>query len=278
MRVVTLNLWGDHVPLAARLDAAAAGLAALAPDVVLLQEVRQGDGLPNTAHALAERLGGWAVAYACATAAPAGTWGPASGAGEEGLAIMARHPLDDVRHVELPEARAAERRMLLSARVTIAGSVAAVHTTHLHWRLGDGVARERQVVALDAAARAYGGEVRIVGGDFNAGPDTDELRFLTGQHTLDGQRAVWQDAFATVRPGEPGFTWARRNPQTAELAHHALDRRIDFILVSPERRGGVGRVEDARVVLDEPGATGVHASDHFGVVADVALTPATGGA
>ena len=136
------------------------------------------------------------------------------------------------------------------------------------------MARERQVVAVDAAARALGDAVHILGGDFNAAVDCDEIRFLLGRHTLEGRRAVWQDAFARVHPGEPGHTWTRANPATAELAHLELGRRIDLLLVSPERRDGRGRVLDARVVLDGPDEDGVWPSDHLGVCADVRVAPA----
>ena len=58
MRFVTLNLWGARAPLDRRLELAAAGLAAIAPDVVLLQEVRVAADIPNTAERLAGLLGG----------------------------------------------------------------------------------------------------------------------------------------------------------------------------------------------------------------------------
>ena len=274
-RVVTINLWGDHVPLAARLDAAAAALAALAPDVVLAQEIRRGDGLPLTADTLAARLGpGWHAHFGVATEGPAGTWGPGSGAGAEGLAILARHPVHDVKTVELPEARPLDRRVLHSATVDVGGTPLHVHTTHLHWRLTDGVAREKQVAAVDAVARAYAAGSKaphVIGGDFNAAPETDEIRFMVGWHTLEGRRAVWQDAFARMHPGVPGWTWASRNPATDGFGHLARDRRIDFLFVSPEQRSGAGKILAARVVLDAPDARGVWPSDHFGVLADVTI-------
>src|SRR5262249_12046670 len=80
------------------------------------------------------------------------------------------------------------------------------HTTHLHWRLGDGLAREKQVVAADRAARERGGDVHvhILGGDFNAAPDCDEIRFLAGRTTLAGVRTYWQGASARARRACPG--------------------------------------------------------------------------
>jgi endonuclease/exonuclease/phosphatase family metal-dependent hydrolase len=264
LRVVTLNLWGDRAPLAARHALAAAGLAALAPDVVLVQEARRGDGLACTATALAGRLAArtaapWRAEFRCATAGPPGTWGPGSGAGEEGLAVLSPHAVEDVRDVELPEARDTERRILLSARV--AGWW--VHTTHLHWRRRDGAARRAQVDAVERAVRGLGPGPHVVAGDFNAAPDTEEIRAFVA--------AGWRDAWVVARGAEPGLTWAARNPNTAQLAHVApLDRRIDLVFVSPDVR-----VERAEVVLDEPDAAGLWPSDHFGVLVDLALATLT---
>lgn len=278
-RFVTLNMWGDRAPLDARIAAAAAALKPLAPDVVFLQEVREGDGLPNTAVDLATKLGGrFRVTYAPATTGPAGTWGPGSGAGAEGLAILTSHPMSGTTNRELPDSKPTERRILLSARVDVWGTPVWCHTTHLHWRLSDGVARERQVAAIDETTRDLGGagtDLHVLAGDFNAAPDCDEIRFLRGRHTLAGRRTVWQDAYATVHgqaaDGERGVTWARRNPMTDGLAWLDRDRRIDYIFVSPERARSHGRVLDARVALDQPDAAGVWPSDHFAVLADVEL-------
>jgi endonuclease/exonuclease/phosphatase family metal-dependent hydrolase len=271
VKVATLNLWGARPPLDRRLEVAAAGLAGA--DLVLLQEVRAAADLPNTAERLAALLGGWHVAYACGTRGEAGTFGPGSSAGEEGVAVLAREPIVESRRVELPEARPDERRVLLSARV---GPVWA-HTTHLHWRLLDGVARERQVVALDAAIAAIRDEdaepVHLLGGDLNAAPDCDEIRFLGGRHTLDGRRTYWQDAWRVVHGDAAGWTWARKNPMTAWLGFLELDRRIDYLFTRQERRDGRGRVLDARLILDAPAEDGTWASDHFGVMAEIVTSP-----
>ena len=79
-------------------------------------------------------------------------------AGQEGLAIViARADRSTRARCALPEPRPADARMLLSAqrRRPTAGPI-WVHTTHLHYRLDDGVAREHQVLAIDAAIRGCG--------------------------------------------------------------------------------------------------------------------------
>ncbi len=275
MRIVTFNLWGARAPLSRRLEVAAQALAALAPDAVLLQEVRCAPDLPNTAEQLAALLGGWRTAYACAIRGEAGLFGPGSGPGEEGVAVITPHEIAEMRSRALPETRADEARIILSVLVATPATRFWAHTTHLHWRLADGVARERQVAALDAEIRAIGdsaGDVHhVLGGDLNAAPDCDEIRFLRGRHTLEGRRTYWQDAFLVARPDEPGFTWAKRNPMTEHLAFLERDRRIDYLFVRQERRDGRGRVVDARVVLDAPAADGTWPSDHFGVLAEIDL-------
>jgi len=269
MRFVTLNLWGTHAPLVPRLDEAARQLTALAPDVVLLQEIRVGEGQPNTAGELAARLGPeWQMAYGCATAGGPGTFGPGSLAGEEGLAIVARHPIEDVRTLVLPDSRPNEGRILLSGKV----NGVWCHSTHLHWKVKDGIARERQVVAIDEAIEAIGDKkaVHVLGGDFNATPDSDEVRFLRGLCTLGGRRTSWQDAWLRARQTEDGgATWIAKNPHTRELAFLETPRRIDFLFVSTEDRKGRGRVQDCRVVLDECTEGGVWPSDHVALMTDV---------
>ena len=70
--------------------------------------------------------------------------------------------------------------------------------------------------------------------------------------------------------GGPGFTqdW-RTNPIAAAMNVHR--KRIDYVFVGDpfQRAGGAGRVLRAKVVCDEP-RTGIVASDHAGVLADIA--------
>jgi endonuclease/exonuclease/phosphatase family metal-dependent hydrolase len=264
LRVVTLNLWNEQGPHEARLRLVAERLRALSPDVIALQEVRRRDGIGNQAEILARALSAHHV-YARAA-----EWG----GGEEGLAILSRLPI--LLSAAEPLVAPGEGRAVLGARLQgPAGEVCAV-TTHLSYRLWDGLWRERQVVAVDAFCRRFAGDaLAVLCGDFNAVPDCDEIRFLRGRATLAGRRTYWQDAFARDNAGADGLTWAARNPYTAALLHLEPDRRIDYVFVSPVRRDGTATVLEARVVLDEPDATGVWPSDHFAVLAVVQTAPST---
>lgn len=278
LRVVTLNFWGTQAPLERRLELAARQLAALAPDVIGMQEVRPLDGKSGrtTADALAERLGLDRV-YAVAVSWADDLLGPGIEAGEEGLAILSRFPVLEQRVTQLPQPRPTEARILLSARIGAPTGAVWFHTTHLHYRLDDGVAREEQVVAIDHVVRSLGREAadlpQILCGDFNAPPDADEIRFLRGLHTLAGRRTHFQDAWLRVRPDDKGFTWSSENLATRPLRSLDLDRRIDYVFVTTRRKDGRGTVRDARLVLDERDEGGVCASDHYGVMAEVQIAP-----
>jgi endonuclease/exonuclease/phosphatase family metal-dependent hydrolase len=271
VRVVTLNFWGVEPPLDRRLALATRQLRALDPDVVCLQEVRPLDGMDGrtTADVMASELRMHAH-YARAVA-----WQ----GGEEGLAILSRAPLVDTRTLPLPDARETEARILLSGQVASEGGPIWVHCTHLHYRLDDGVARERQVAAIDAAIRALGRATtdapQILCGDFNATADADEMRFLRGLTTLDGRRTHFQDAWLRLRrepgPGDGpagGITWSSENSLTRPLRSLDIDRRIDYVLVTSRKKDGRGTVRDCRVVMTEREGD-ICASDHFGVFADV---------
>jgi endonuclease/exonuclease/phosphatase family metal-dependent hydrolase len=153
-----------------------------------------------------------------------------------------------------------------------------VHTTHLHYKLDAGLARERQVAAIDAAARALGRGVgdapQILCGDFNATPDSDEMRFLRGLCTLEGRRTHWQDAWLRMHPSDEGVTWSSENQWARRWRSLDLDRRIDYILVTTRKKDMRGTIERCEIVCAEREGEGegeICASDHYGVMADVTI-------
>ena len=282
LRLITLNFWGNEPPLDARLALAEKQLRALAPDVIGLQEVRPINGRAGrtTAEYLADALGCGSV-YEVSLRWQDDDFFAGHEGGQEGLAIVARHPIVEHRVVRLPVARKTEKRILLSALIDAPGGRVWCHTTHLHYRLDDGVAREQQVVAIDLALKAIAdesapGQVQLLCGDFNATPDHDEIRYLRGLTTLAGARTHYQDAFARIHPGEAGVTWSSENELTRPLRSLDIDRRIDYVFVTTRHKDGRGTVVDARVVLTERDAGGICASDHYGVLADVQIAPTRG--
>ena len=275
LRVVTLNFWGTEPPLDRRLALAMRQLRALAPDVVCLQEVRPLDGVPGrtTADVIADALG-----MAAHYAASDGRSATAGGAGGP------RDPReDDPRRARAAAARARGRRRAHPAvgAGRDGGGPIWVHTTHLHYRLDDGVAREHQVLAIDEAIRGFGrgddDPPQILCGDFNA--DARQRRDALPAradharrpaHALPGRVAAPPPrAGARRRPGA-GHHVVEREQLTRPLRSLDIDRRIDYVYVTSRKKDGRGTVHDCRVVLTErEGADEICASDHYGVLADV---------
>lgn len=136
------------------------------------------------------------------------------------------------------------------------------------------VEREQQARRAALAVERHAGDLpAIVLGDFDATPDSASMLFWRGRRSLDGVSVCYQDAWETIRPIEPGLTFAAKNPlvQAGEVAT-APSRRIDYVLVRAGRHGAMLRVLRCERFLDQP-VDGVWASDHYGVVADLA-TPA----
>jgi endonuclease/exonuclease/phosphatase family metal-dependent hydrolase len=174
----------------------------------------------------------------------------------EGPALLSRFPIARWRAYELPQCgRAFDVRVALVAELeTPAGPLVAVsaHTS------GD-PCHARAVVDLVAAHR--GPLPVVVMGDFNAPDASPALRVLTGQGGL-------VDAFRSANPTAPGFT----DGQEVDARRATAGVRLDYVFLAPGARIP-GRIVASRVVLDEPRGPGRvrWASDHYGVLADVAL-------
>src|SRR5262249_34578570 len=105
----------------------------------------------------------------------------------------------------------------------------------------------------------------VLMGDFNARPDSDEIRFLNGLTTLEGKSVYFADCWSAC-DGGPGYTFDRSNPYA--LRTHEPSSRIDYIFVRGPDAQYRGEPVAARLALDQP--TGdVWPSDHFAVVADI---------
>jgi len=105
----------------------------------------------------------------------------------------------------------------------------------------------------------------VVCGDFNADPDSDEMRLLRGRTTAPVPGPAFYDAWEVAGTGA-GHTWSNTNPWARPLLWP--DRRIDYVLTAAPRRAGAGHPVAAGL-LGTRVVHGVHPSDHYGVWADV---------
>ena len=88
----------------------------------------------------------------------------------------------------------------------------------------------------------------VICGDFNAPPDSDELRMLTGRAGTAAPGFALFDVEIAGNGG--GHTWTRHNPWAAPAL--LPDRRIDYVLVGRPRRGGARHVAGCAIAGAEP--------------------------
>jgi len=272
LRVLSLNIWHREAPWEQRREIIRRGLRAFEPDIIGFQEIlqlRSGESVQNQAEELLRDLPYRYVFGAAQTIGPGF---------EFGNVIAARHPIGPPEVLRLPGEETGETRSAVHARVTTPWGEVPVFVTHLNWKLHHGAVRIRQIKRLVELVeeRAPLNETfpAIMMGDFNAEPESDEIRFLRGFATLDGQSTFFADAWAYGGDGGPGFTFDRRNAYAARS--HEPPRRIDYIFTRGPDAKWRGEPLATRVVLDEP-EDGVWASDHFGLYTELstyAETPA----
>jgi endonuclease/exonuclease/phosphatase family metal-dependent hydrolase len=266
LRVLTLNIWNRQGPWEERLRLIRRELEALSPDVVGLQEVLHHDSTPeDQAQEIARGLG-YHVAYAPA-------WHIGGGL-HFGNAILSRFPVVQAESFPLPVESEDQSRSLLYAALDAPCGRVPVFNTHLSWQLHFGFLRERQVVFIAERVRELApvdrGFPPIVMGDFNAVPDSDEIRYLKGLTSRLGRSVYFADCFAAAGDGSPGYTFARSNPYALQAGEP--DRRLDYIFSRGPGRDRRGEPLTARVVCAQPDGA-VYPSDHFGVYAELRAAP-----
>jgi endonuclease/exonuclease/phosphatase family metal-dependent hydrolase len=259
------ELTGEDEALETRLRLVVRELRALAPDVIGLQEASIGSRRGHVSARLAAALGYHHV-HAPAAMRPLGSERLRRAVGAalrftEGPAILSRFPIARWAVDELPPCgRPFDVRVMVFAELKTRAGHLPVFSAHTS---GD-PCHARAVAELVHARR--GALPAVLMGDFNAVETDPAIQALT-------RGAGFLDAFRLANPGAPGFT----DGQALDAPRATADRRIDYIFLVP---GGQvpGRVMSSRVVLDRPGRRGAEvrwASDHYGVLAEIALGRAT---
>ncbi len=253
----TLNIWQKFGPWEERMPRLRSALAKEMPDVIGLQEVRVEAGFDQLA-SLNQELAYHAVFGATFD----------DGYGKTGNGILSRWEVLRSEVVPLPTAHE-EWRCLVFALLDSPYGKLPFFTTHLNWQLDDGASRRLQVRAITGAVAelSRGADFpAVLVGDFNAEPDSDEMRYLRGLTGIDGHYVYYADAWVFAGDGSPGTTYSKSNP-FGEV-HREAERRIDYVYVrAPER--GRGEPIASRVAFTEP-VEGMFPTDHYGVVATIA--------
>jgi endonuclease/exonuclease/phosphatase family metal-dependent hydrolase len=262
VRVLMLSVFGDGAVWPDRRPVVVAGLRELRPDLVVFEEAIKTDAYDQVVDLLGPD---YHVAHQAGR--------PENGSG---LSIASRWPFVEVRQADLPATARVSPDFpcaALAAEIVAPDPVGAMLLVGMRtsWQVDFSVERELEAVA---AARfveetAAGRDLHVVlAGDMNADPDAATVRFWTGRTSLDGTSVCYRDAWESANPGEPGHTFTPRNPLVADWDWPF--RRIDYVMVRCGEHGGPTlAVAACDRAFDRP-VDGVWASDHFGVVADLA--------
>lgn len=271
IRVVTLNTLNSKDGLEERARAIGQELAALQPDVVLLQEV------------LFEDWEGSSVfldIVAMYSGLPVAVTNPGEKMPHgliDGSAILSRFKV--LESGEPDQAKGVHARTSYAVFQTPGGRSLAAFSIHGAWGGERTYERELQMIALDNHARALeakyakSGLVCVLGGDLNCIPDSSPIRFLTGRQPIGTRGAYWVDCWEAVGEGDgatntPEIPAALRTARQVGigLPESAPYRRIDYILVKGWAHGRPGTPLSTSLCMDLGEDT---PSDHYGVMADL---------
>lgn len=254
-RIVAWNVWGLYGPWQEREAAIIATLANARPDVVVLAEswARAED---SQCARLAGPLGFPHYAFS-------GVPAQEDASALSGVAVMSRWPITSQASISFGGLRA-QHAKLSGPR----GPIQVCGVVMDAWWLDQSQQRQEAVRGLltDLHESQDDRTPLVVCGDFNADPDSDEMRMMTGRAAAPVPGMAFYDAWEVAGPGGQGFTWANSNPWATQLLWP--DRRIDYIFTATPRRGGAGHPLSAALLGTGP-AHGTYPSDHFAVQADV---------
>lgn len=259
LRIASWNVWGRFGDGEQRQQGIEAELAAAAPDVVALVE-SWATADDTQAARVAARLG--LAHHLFAGDRDEGGW-------TSGIGVVSRWPLSGLERHPLPGDDGAGVGEALFVRVEGPRGPVQLFVVMLDHPLDASALRQAQVRQLAAvvAGTTRRRHATVVCGDFNAGPDSDELRMLTGASTVARPGLVFYDAWEIGGDGTPGHTWSNRNA----LAVPALypDRRIDHVLSAWPRAGGLGHPTRCTLLGVTASPDDPQLSDHYGVLADL---------
>jgi len=269
--VLTLNLWQRYGVWTERRSLLIKGLRALQPDLVAFQE-----SIKNDEYDQARDLLGSAFHIAHQkNRDPQGM----------GISIASRWPLQDVHELDLsvtPRCVGFPARTLIAEVQTPESVGPLLFVNHFpHWQLSFERERELQAVAAARFIEEQVGKTRrqvVLVGDFDADPDAASVRFWSGRQSLADISVCYRDAWESTHPDDFGHTFTPASPvvmrEVVKNMRPFRDwpfRRIDYIFVRFGEHGGqVLDIAACARIFDEP-VDGVWASDHFGLVADLAI-------
>jgi endonuclease/exonuclease/phosphatase family metal-dependent hydrolase len=261
-KVVTINILFDMKCWKPRSKFLVEELKTVNADLIGVQEVNIQE---QTGHWLAEQLN-MSYVYLVPFQEKPYKLGP-----EYGIAILSRYPFILQEQLDLQ----AQGRLAQFVKVSINNQDLVFCNGHYYWQPGAASARMQQFkLLIDWLSKLYSLPVIAVG-DFNATPDTPEIKFMRDHFT---------SAYAAHHGYEPEYTCPTPLIKTKNNLTRTIGRRVINVLtnrnISPWR-GTLDyifinqhiQLHNCELILTNsvPNNQQIYPSDHFGIAAELTI-------
>ena len=255
VKVLSWNIWWKFEDYLNRQSLIFNELTKAKPDILCLQEVWE-DKDGSQAKKIADLFGYDYYCYAKSFDFDEVSFGNA---------IISKYPINNYTSYLIPtEKEFNENRNLLHAEIMYENNKMNIFCTHLNYKCDQSDIRKKQVTfILEYMSKLDKTEFpSILCGDFNADPNSDEIRLLLGLSSPIN-RTVLRDSWQLVNPDDHGYTWSNEN----NFARKTLepDRRIDYIFVGAPGKNGLGHPLES-CLIGNIEKDGLYPSDHFGIM------------
>jgi endonuclease/exonuclease/phosphatase family metal-dependent hydrolase len=263
VQLLSINTWKCDGDYQNRIDLLQHGIKKLRPDIVCCQEVFQSEDMHHdTGRFLSEQL---EMQFRFVPARrKKRRLNDRNVDSFSGLAILSRWKFGWERSLRLPTHPPDGDRIAQFAAIKKGNRSILVINTHLsHLKNAANLRIEQLKTILEQPILSHFSDTIFLCGDFNATPESPEIRFLLDQSDYGITDAC---AAGGIPKGASTYPSNYRNG-----GGKAVRKRIDHIFLLSPAANKRPPIHEARIVLDEVSPKGVYASDHCGVMVEAAI-------
>ncbi len=260
VKMLTLNLWGKNEPFSERMTILSQFIEQYGFDIIGFQEYYTF----NKKHPLQQALKklNYHILFKP-------TFQFSNSLNEFGNAIATRTNEKAHGTIVLPGKKDDEPRNAAYLIAEINKKRICFVSTHLNWEPSDGLTRKIQIKHLIESTNKLAlkfNAIPIIVGDFNAEPDSDEIKYLLHSNKKKESYFKFHDVWKMKNPNQHfnKFTIDIENPFVSSQKNKK--KRIDYIFI-----GTIGEIEQSEIVINSCNIEkcnnhrGEYASDHYGI-------------